>query len=601
MKEGMSEAPAIQRGGEHTDVDVVVIGGGVNGSGVARDCTQRGLRVAVFERNDVAFGASGNNSGMIHGGPRYLTYDPDVTYTSCLDSGHIQRIAPHLLFRIPFLMPVHRDRRGAKVALTLLDAFFDLYDKYQPLKRGKPHTVLTAEQLQQLEPGLAGMTVGGVSFDEWGIDGVRLCVGNLVDAAEGGASVRIHTTVTDILRREDGAVRGVRYRDLLTGESGTLTAPVVVNATGAWAPLTATLSGLLPEHARIRPGKGIHVFFDRRLTNYAIAVRAIDGRQVFLEPWQNMSVIGTTDTDYYGDLDDVVATTAEVRYLIQAVARVFPAITDARPIGTWAGVRPTLYAWGPNPDGLSREHEIIDHARHGAPGLFSMVGGKLASYRLFSEEMTDAVAQRFGIAQRSRTHLLALPGGEELLDPLALADDAGIEPIAGARLEYRHGARALRVIDRLMRHRREAAVLCPCEPVLEAEVRYVVENEWAQTVDDVSRRTRLGLGACGGMRCAARCGAIVAEMTGRSPLDGQRMALDFLESAARRRLSVVGPTQARQEALSLAAIRSQLGSTRTVERPPGDLGPTGLGPRTTVGSLAQNGAQNGTQDRGAAE
>src|SRR6185436_20346300 len=121
-------------GGERPDVDVVVIGGGVNGSGVARDCTQRGLRVAVFERNDIAFGASGNNSGMIHGGPRYLTYDPNVTYSSCLDSGHIQRIAPHLLFRIPFLMPVHK-RPGSKIGLLALDAFFNLYDKYQPLKR----------------------------------------------------------------------------------------------------------------------------------------------------------------------------------------------------------------------------------------------------------------------------------------------------------------------------------------------------------------------------------------------------------------------------------------------------------------------------------
>src|SRR5688572_29244052 len=581
----MSERAAIESVEERTDVDVVVIGGGVNGSGVARDCTQRGLSVAVFERNDIAFGASGNNSGMIHGGPRYLTYDPDVTYSSCLDSGHIQRIAPHLLFRIPFLMPVHRDRRGAKLALTLLDAFFDLYDKYQPLKRGKPHAVLTADQLQQLEPGLAGMTVGGVSFDEWGIDGVRLCVGNLVDAAENGARVHTHSSVTDILRHDDGAVRGVRYRDLLTGESGTRTGKVVVNATGAWVPLTAGLGGLLPEQARIRPGKGIHVFFDRRLTNYAIAVRAIDGRQVFLEPWQNMSVIGTTDTDYYGDLDDVVATTAEVRYLVQAVARVFPAILSARAIGTWAGVRPTIYDWGPNPDRLSRDHEVVDHEAHGAPGLYSMIGGKLASYRMFAEEATDAVCKRLGVQQRSRTHLTAMPGGEELIDPIALAEDAGIEAVAGARLEYRHGARAQRITERLARSPREASVVCTCEPVLEAEVRYVVEHEWAQTVDDVSRRTRLGLGSCGGMRCAARCGAIVAQLTGRSPLDGQRMALDFLETAARRRLSVLGPLQARQEALTLASIRAELGSTRSIERPSGVLGPAGysVGGRPVVG------------------
>jgi len=589
----------IEVAGERPDVDVVVIGGGVNGAGVARDCTQRGLRVAVFERNDIAFGASGNNSGMIHGGPRYLTYDPHVTYSSCLDSGHIQRIAPHLLFRIPFLMPVHTEGRTPKLSLTLLDAFFDLYDKYQPLKHGKPHARLTAEELQQLEPGLAGRTVGGVSFDEWGIDGVRLCVGNLVDAAEAGAEVRVHTTVTEILRREDGSVNGVRYRDLLTGQSGQRTAKVVVNATGAWAPLTAGLGGLVADQARIRPGKGIHVFFDRRLTNYAIAVRAIDGRQVFLEPWQNMSVIGTTDTDYYGDLDDVVATTAEVRYLIQAVARVFPAILEARAIGTWAGVRPTIYDWGPDPDGLSREHAVVDHEPHGAAGLYSMIGGKLASYRMFAEAMTDAICHRLGVQKASRTHLTALPGGEELVDPIALAEDAQIEPIAGARLEYRHGARSLRIVERLARDRREAAVVCPCEPVLEAEVRYVIAHEWAQTVEDVSRRTRLGVGACGGMRCAARCGAIVAQMTGRSPLDGQRMALDFLEGAARRRMAAVGPLQARQEALSLASIRAELGSPRSIERPSGNLGPTGLGP--SVGPAPSDDERRANKERPVAD
>jgi glycerol-3-phosphate dehydrogenase len=118
--------------------------------------------------------------------------------------------------------------------------------------------------------------------------------------------------------------------------------------------------------------------------------------------------------------------------------------------------------------------------------------------------------------------------------------------------------------------------------VLEAEVRYVVQHEWAQTVEDVSRRTRLGLGSCGGMRCAARCGAIVAQMTGRSPLDGQRMALDFLETAARRRMSAVGPLQARQEALSLASVRAELGSARVIERPSGVLGPSGYGPAQSI-------------------
>ncbi len=546
-----------------TDVDVVVIGGGVNGTGVARDAALRGLRVALLERNDLAFGASGNSSGMIHGGPRYLTYDPDVTYSSCLDSGHIQAIAPHLLFRVPFLMPVHAGPL-AKPLLEGYDAFFTLYDRYQPLKRGKPHVRLTGADLTQLEPGLKGDLAGGVAFDEWGIDGARLCVGNALDAMRHGASVRIHTSVTEILRRDDGAVRGVAYRDELTGEVETLRAELMVNASGAWAPITATLGGLSPKAARLRPGKGVHVVFDRRLTNYALVTQAIDGRQVFLEPWQNVSIIGTTDDDFYGDLDQVVATADEVRYLIQAVARMFPAIRGARAIGTYAGVRPTLHAWGPNEDRLSREHIIVDHARDGAAGLYSMLGGKLASYRLFAEEMTDVIAQRLrsksrGALSACQTHTAKLPGGEEPVDAQALARRFEVEPVTASRLAYRHGSRSVEVLERARRAPREARVVCPCEPVTEAEIRYVVEHELATSVDDVSRRTRLGLGACGGMRCAAPCGALVAELTGRSPEVGRALAVGFLERAAQRRLSVLGPEQLRQEGLALAAQRAQLG------------------------------------------
>src|SRR5579871_2594988 len=179
------------------DVDVVVVGGGVNGLGVARDATKRGLKVVLFERNDLAFGASGNSSGMIHGGPRYLTYDPHVTETSCRDSGHIQAIAPHLLFRIPFLIPVENTAKG-RFLYPLMDAFFAAYDEYQPLKRGKPHARLTPGELRALEPGLAGDLTGGFSMDEWGIDGARLCVANAVDAMERGARIFVGVTVERI-------------------------------------------------------------------------------------------------------------------------------------------------------------------------------------------------------------------------------------------------------------------------------------------------------------------------------------------------------------------------------------------------------------------
>ena len=181
------------------EFDVAVVGGGVNGSGVARDLALRGARVVLFERNDLAFGASGNSSGMIHGGVRYLSRAPHVTETSCRDSGYIQQIAPHLLFRMPFLMPLRGGARG-KVLFELVDAYFRAYDDYQPLKHGKPHCRLDASDLARLEPGIVGSFIGGITFDEWGIDGARLCVLNAIDAMEHNARIYVHTTVEAICR-----------------------------------------------------------------------------------------------------------------------------------------------------------------------------------------------------------------------------------------------------------------------------------------------------------------------------------------------------------------------------------------------------------------
>ena len=214
-----------------TDCDVLVIGGGVNGTGLARDLALRGLRTILVERNDLAYGASGNSSGMIHGGPRYLTTHPAVTRSSCVDSGYIQKIAPHMIFRIPFVMPVFGRGIDARVRFDAFDAFFAVYDEYQPLKRGKRHTRLTPEETLTLVPGLREDDLyGSITFDEWGIYGNRLCVANAVDAVEHGCKVLVHTTVERIVV-QDGRATGVVARDRLDGRAYELSARAVVNCT----------------------------------------------------------------------------------------------------------------------------------------------------------------------------------------------------------------------------------------------------------------------------------------------------------------------------------------------------------------------------------
>jgi glycerol-3-phosphate dehydrogenase len=242
------------------------------------------------------------------------------------------------------------------------------------------------------------------------------------------------------------------------------------------------------------------------------------------------------------------------------VARVFPGVRAARAIGTYAGVRPTLYAYGRNEDALSREHEVVDHAADGAPGVYSMIGGKLASYRMFAQQLCDSVAPRdFDVNVQCSTHVWPLPGGDAVPDALQLAQENDITPVAARRLVYRHGSRALLVLEQTGDRPGDRDVVCPCEPVLQAEVRHAVRVEMARTVDDVARRTRLGLGACGGMRCAARCGQIVAQELHLPPAEGRAMAWEFLEKQTRTRIVALGSAQARQEALALAHLRASMG------------------------------------------
>ncbi|HEY6002060.1 MAG TPA: glycerol-3-phosphate dehydrogenase/oxidase [Anaeromyxobacter sp.] len=530
--------------------DVIILGGGVNGAGVARDCAMRGLSVLLLEKADFGVGASGNSSGMIHGGIRYMLTDRKVTELSCRDSGYIQRIAPHLLFRIPFLIPFASREDGAtlrdRAEWYAMEVYVGTYDLYQPLKRGKPSARLTPEELYALEPALRPGLAGAVSTDEWGIDAFRLCALNALDARARGADVRNWTEAREVLR-EGGKVRGVRFRDVLTGEEGEAEAPVVFNATGAWSPAFARRSGV---PVPMRPGKGVHLTLDRRFSNYGVICSAVDGRQIFVMPHEGETIVGTTDDDYYGDPDDLEATNDEVEYLLEGASSLLPGIRRERITRAWCGLRTTIYAYGPNEDALSREHQLHDGAAHGAAGLLSLVGGKLASYRAQSEEATDRILELLGRpAVPCRTHEVPLPGGDEVPDPAALAREWPVAAPAAARLVYRHGSRAREILRLLADDPRLGLVLCRDEAILAAEVVYCVRNELVRRLQDLRRRCRLALGACGGVDCAR----IAAQLAGRElGWDEGRVRAelaDLLDQGWRERRSIADGAQLAQEEL----------------------------------------------------
>ncbi len=529
--------------------DVVVIGGGVNGTGIARDLALRGVKTALLEKRDISAGATGACSGMIHGGARYLLYDVPTTKLACLDSGYIQKIAPHLLFRIPFILPILKGNPLGGFMTDLVETYFEIYDRYVHLKNGRPHTRLTREEALRLDPRLTPGILGAVTMDEWGIDTFRLCLENAVSARENGAAIFNHTEAVD-LAIEDGRARGVRIRvHLPEKREDFIEAKIVFVAVGPWTPAFLKKSGI---DLKIRPGKGVHLIFDRRLSDTAVIFDTIDGRSVFVMPHESTSILGTTDDDFYGGPDNLTAPRDEIEYLLQAAERVLPAIRRARIIRTMCGVRPTVYEWGKVEDKLSREHAIHDHGRRdGVEGLFTMVGGKLASYRIMAEEAADAICEKLGHEAPCRTHEVPLPGGEAEFDPAELAREHGVPLYAARRLVYRHGTRAQRVLDLTRNDPSLKEPVCSCEPVLAAEVVYACREEMALKLSDVRRRTRLGAGPCQGMNCTFKAADLLARERGLTAEETLGEIYDFMRNRWKGVRPIVDGVQAAQEELSL--------------------------------------------------
>lgn len=487
--------------------DLAVIGGGINGTGVARDAALRGLSVALFEREDWGAGTTGASTRMVHGGIRYLLYDVPTTRASSEDAGRVRRIAPHLTFRIPFLWPLWP---GHRFLAETMEAFVSAYDPHARRKGGLHHRRLSAAEAHAIEPGLAPDITGALTLDEWGVDVFRIAALNALDARAAGASIHSHTEVIALLR-SGRDVRGVRVRDTIDGTVRDVEARLVLNAAGPWAPRVAAGAGA---NVQLRPGKGVHVTFERRTGNFGLILEGVDGRILFLVPHGAETILGTTDDDFYGDperVDEEVGRD-EVEYILEAAARALPQARQWRMLRAWAGVRNTIFEWGIDADALSRRHEVIDHAaRDGIDGLLSLAGGKLASYRLFAEEATDFILRRLGRPHTpSTTATRPLPGAEDEPDFIALAREIPLPPAALERIWRRLGAVAWNVLRDAAPA--ELAPVCRSEAVTAAEIRHAIRHEGCRTLEDLRRHTHVGTGSCDGADCAAPAAHLMAEL-----------------------------------------------------------------------------------------
>jgi glycerol-3-phosphate dehydrogenase len=496
-------------------VDLLVIGGGITGTGVARDAAMRGIRTVVVEQRDLACGTSSRSSRLVHGGIRYLEQGHlGLVLEAVRERETLLRIAPHLVRPLDFLFPVHR---GDRLPLWKLAAGVGLYSLFARFRNVGRHRVLSKRGTLEAEPMLRerGLT-GAVRYTDAQCDDARLVVATARSAIHQGARIANHMRVLSLHRR-DGRVAGVVVDDLIEGRQGTIEATVVVNATGPWCDQLRRLEDpTVP--ALLRPTRGVHVMVARERIGlrHAIAfLSPLDGRVMFVLPWGDLAYIGTTDTDDAGTPDQVRADGDDLVYLLRSANARFPNahLTEEDVRVTWAGLRPLLAGKArSDTSAVSREHAIVT----GPAGMITVAGGKLTTYRSMAAEVVDQVARRLGTrAPHPPTATEPLPGGETLdfESFRRRGAELGLPGAVAEHLVRHYGTEAagiynLGVADRALFER-----LHPAHPALEAEVIHAARRELAMTVEDVLvRRIHLYFETRDrGLRAAPR----TAELLGR--------------------------------------------------------------------------------------
>ena len=484
--------------------DLIIIGGGIIGAGIARDAAERGLRVALFEQHDYASGTSSRSTRLIHGGLRYLEmFDFGLVRMDLKEREILLRIAPHLVRPLTFIVPMYNRN---PLYRNKLRAGMWLYDWLSFDKSLPNHKFLSKKETLKAEPslkseGLQGAAVysdGQVALTE------RLTLENILDARNHEAECFNYTRVEGLVRK-NGRVSGVRVKDELAGSDEVaveVTGRIVINASGAWLDgLESKLTG--QDSKRVRRTKGIHFTAPATVNNAIVLFAEEDDRLFFVIPWLGYAWVGTTDTDFEGELESVQADHNDVEYLLNSVRDIFPDSDWDTIYYTNAGVRALARqkeSGGKDESAVSRKHALVDHEKEGdAPGLVSVVGGKITAYRGIAEEAVDLATAKLGLTRLAgHTGEKPLPGGAtgkiEEFTARVQKDAAqwGITPEQAENLVNLYGSRAYEILDLVKAEPELAAPIHEAYPVIKAQLHHAVTTEQCQTLRDfMMRRTAL--------------------------------------------------------------------------------------------------------------
>jgi glycerol-3-phosphate dehydrogenase len=473
--------------------DVLVIGGGVTGCGVALDAASRGLSVALVEKRDFAAGTSSRSSKLIHGGLRYLKGLDIGLVREALHERRllVEKIAPHLVHPTPFLLPLkHRGWDRLYLGSGLL-----LYDALAGMRPGMPrHRHLSRSACLRAAPSLRDDALaGGIRYHDAQVDDARFTLMLARTASSLGALCTPAIDVTAFLREGD-RISGVHVRDLESGDEFDVRALVVINATGVWASSVESLAGVEAPIV-VRPSKGVHIVVPKACINSACALIIPTEKSVlFVLPWGDHWIIGTTDTEWRYTLDHPAASRSDIQYLLDHVNAVLrDPLTFDDIAGAFVGLRPLLEGGANDTVTLSREHA----ARRSAPGLISIAGGKYTTYRLMARDAVDAAARElpFAVAGSSTVDIPLLGAAGLSGAQSRLSAHPGAAPLAPEQLQHllsRYGTAATEVLDLLLEDPQLAHPLLGAEKYLAVEVRYAALHEAALHIDDVlTRRTHI--------------------------------------------------------------------------------------------------------------
>jgi glycerol-3-phosphate dehydrogenase len=546
--------------------EVVVIGGGITGAGVALDAASRGYSVALLERGDYAEGTSSRSSKMVHGGLRYLqNLDLGLVREALLERQLMVQLARHLVYPTPFIVSALGEERRDR----LLGIGLNMYDVMATTRVGRGrremrsskeededfywspdrHRTIDRDEVLELVPALAPRDPkNAYLFYDCQTDDVRLTLTILGEAERFGAVMLNGAEVTEVLER-DGRAAGVAFVEAESGERLEVEAENVVNATGVFADRIRPEEVVGQEDVpRISPSRGTHLLIDRaRLSTGSAAciVPAGEGRAIFALPWYGRTLVGTTDNDYDGDIDHPRPASADIEYLLNAVNEFFSvSLGESDLVGAYAGVRPLISAGDPKKSvDISRKAELYETSS----GMLTITGGKLTTWRRMAKQTVDRLVEREG--REAPCHTAEIPLGMEARpEDLEAPERVGEEAVAQLAFRYGHAARTVLALAR--EDAKLAEPIVPGRPDLLAEAVVAVRLEQARSVADVLlRRTRLGLLAAPQLRDAGAVKAVAAAMgaeLGWSRREVKRQAEAWPAAAAR---AGIDPARSRVESL----------------------------------------------------